>query len=548
MQILKIHGIDKKNNHRKICILISLILINLSCLSTRRSLATEEKQELMGEIQKYTEEFSNSKSNDPITQQIPVYQLNDILPSDWAYEALISLRDRYDCLSGYPDNTYRGNRPITRYEFAAAVNTCWQTIESFLAENQAELIQQDDLIVIEKLIQDFQVEIANLKARTEGLENRVDALEAQQFSTTTKLNGQTIFAVNAGGFDGDRLIDPNGIELADENPQATFLYRAVFDFDTSFRGTDLLKLRVDTGSNGFIDNATAILEPNFGSILDFSKRPPGDDEFGIGRAFYSFQVIENLSLSIGPLIEALDYIDNNSYADLSFRDFSTENLVYNYVAFPVNGVGGGAILEWNPGGSAFNLRALYIAPDSANPSQNGQGPLPVSVFTSLLYSDGRGSRGLFGFHQGMVEFEYNPSSRFSLRLLYSGGKVFARNFDAVGVNFEWGFSGKFAVFGRYGYSSYDDTDFGDINPNYWMAGLSGLDVLQEGDRLGVAVGQPFVVDEIGNSTQTNLEVFYNYAVNDNIQISPVLQVVFDPSNQKSNGTIFTGTLRTVFYF
>ncbi|NER06395.1 MAG: carbohydrate porin, partial [Okeania sp. SIO3C4] len=60
--------------------------------------------------------------------------------------------------------------------------------------------------------------------------------------------------------------------------------------------------------------------------------------------------------------------------------------------------------------------------------------------------------------------------------------------------------------------------------------------------------QPFVVDEIGNSTQTNLEVFYNYSVNDNIQISPVLQVVFDPSNQKSNGTIFTGTLRTVFYF
>ncbi|NEP77001.1 MAG: carbohydrate porin [Okeania sp. SIO3B3] len=65
-----------------------------------------------------------------------------------------------------------------------------------------------------------------------------------------------------------------------------------------------------------------------------------------------------------------------------------------------------------------------------------------------------------------------------------------------------------------------------------------LDVLQEGDRLGVAVGQPFVVDEIGNSTQTNLAVFYNYAVNDNIQISPVLQVVFDHSNQKQYFSFF----------
>ncbi|MGK7918769.1 MAG: iron uptake porin [Trichodesmium sp.] len=525
-----------------------MTLINLLSLSNGKTLATEDNQELMGQVQNYTEEFSETKPNDPITQQIPVYQLDDVLPTDWAYSALLSLRDRYDCLSGYPDNTYRGNRAITRYEFAAAVNACWQTLESFLAESQAELIQQDDLIVIERLIQDFQVEIANLKARTEALENRVDALEAQQFSTTTKLNGQTIFAVNAGGFDGDRLIGPNGRELADKNPQATFLYRVAFDFDTSFRGTDLLKLRVDTGSNGFLDNANAILEPNFGSVLDVSGRPPRDDEVGIGRVFYSFQVVENLSLSIGPLIEALDYIDNNSYAALSFRDFSTSNLVYNYVIFPVDGIGGGAILQWNPGGSAFNLRALYIAPDSANPTQNGQGPLPVSAFTSLLYSDGRGSRGLFGFHQGMVEFEYSPSARFSLRLLYSGGKVFARNFDAVGVNFEWGFSSKFAVFGRYGYSSYDDTDFGDINPNYWMAGLSGLDILQEGDRVGVAVGQPFVVNEIGNSTQTNLEVFYSYAVNDNINISPVLQVVFDPSNQKTNGTIITGTLRTVFSF
>lgn len=548
MQLFKSHGTKKFFHNRKNFIVISLTLINLLCLSSGKTLATEDKQKLMGQIQNYAEEFSETKPNDPITQQIPVYQLGDVLPTDWAYTALISLRDRYDCLSGYPDNTYRGNRAITRYEFAAALNACWQTLESFLTESQAELIQQDDLIVIERLIQDFQVEIADLKARTEGLENRVDALAAQQFSTTTKLNGQTIFAVNAGGFDGDRLIDPNGRELADENPQATFLYRAVFDFDTSFRGTDLLKLRVDTGSNGLIDNATAILEPNFGSILDFSKRPPRDDQFGIGRVFYSFQVVENLSLSIGPLIEALDYLDKNSYADLSFRDFSTENLVYNYVAFPVDGIGGGAILEWNPGGSAFNLRALYIAPDAGNPSQNGQGPLPVSLFTSLLYPEGKGSRGLFGFYQGMVEFEYNPSSRFSLRLLYSGGKVFASRFDAVGVNFEWGFSSQFAVFGRYGYSSYEDTDFGDINPNYWMAGVSGLDVLQEGDRLGVAVGQPFVVNEIGNSTQTNLEVFYNYAVNDNISISPVLQVVFDSSNQKSNGTIFTGTLRTVFYF
>lgn len=34
-----------------------------------------------------------------------VNQLTDIAPTDWAYEALRSLVDRYGCISGFPDQT-----------------------------------------------------------------------------------------------------------------------------------------------------------------------------------------------------------------------------------------------------------------------------------------------------------------------------------------------------------------------------------------------------------------------------------------------------------
>ncbi len=41
-----------------------------------------------------------------------VSQLSDIKPSDWAFQTLRSLVERYGCIAGYPDVTYRGNRPL----------------------------------------------------------------------------------------------------------------------------------------------------------------------------------------------------------------------------------------------------------------------------------------------------------------------------------------------------------------------------------------------------------------------------------------------------
>jgi S-layer homology domain len=53
-----------------------------------------------------------------IAQTTPLSQLSDVQPTDWSFEPLRSLIERYSCLAGYPDNTYRGNRVLTRYEFA----------------------------------------------------------------------------------------------------------------------------------------------------------------------------------------------------------------------------------------------------------------------------------------------------------------------------------------------------------------------------------------------------------------------------------------------
>lgn len=488
-------------------------------------------------------------------QVTSVSQLSDVQPTDWAFQAMQSLVERYGCIAGFPDGTFQGDRTLTRYEFAAGLNACLDRINQLIASSTEEFVVSEDLIALQRLQEEFGTELATLRGRVDSLEARAAELEANQFSTTARLTGQVLFAVNGGEFGGEAIVNPTGTTLATDDPNITSLYRVSLDFDTSFMGTDLLKIRIDTGSNGANDNATGILEPNFGSVLDFSVKPPNDETFSIGRVYYTFAPLSDLTVSIGPNIRITDYVDTNSYANRSFQDFSTQAFINNYILLPISGPSAGASVAWNPGEGAFTLRALYAAADAANASNQGvlRG---TAAFTNLLYpANGapatvdRGDRGLFGdTYQGIVELEYSPSANVALRLQYSGGEVFDNRFDAFGANIELTFTPTVGIFGRYGYGSYTNTAFGDLNPNYWMAGLAFRDLFAQGSLAGIAAGQPFIEGDVGNATQTNFEAFYNLPLNDHIRITPLIQVITHSSNQEDNDAIVTGTLRTVFSF
>ena len=504
---------------------------------------------------------SDLSSDTPTAQFNNVNELKDVSPNDWAYEAIRNLSNRYGCISGYPDGTFQGDRALTRYEFAAALNNCIERIESLIADR--EPVEPDDLSQLDRLASDFEPELAQLQGRVDELEGRTVALEDNQFSTTTKLRGQVIVSANKGGFDGDRIIDPSGrLELADSDPEATILYRAGLDFTTSFVGTDSLLVRIE-GASGTtvnnirgVDNATATLEPFFGSQIDYSAEPPTEDgDVGIGRLAYTFKPTESLSVSLGPDIRTTDYVDRNSYANLSFLNFSSELFVNNLILFPVNGPSAGAAVDWQPH-KAFTIRGLYAAAEASNPGgQQFRPVLGAAPFTQVLFPqqsidpNTAGDRGLFGdTYQGTIEAEYSPSRSLAVRLQYSGGNLFDNGFDVFGANAEFSFTPKFGVFARYGYGNYDETVFGDLDVQYWMAGIGARDLFREGALAGIAVGQPFTADEVGDATQTNFEIFYNYPINRRLQITPTVQVITNPGNQDSNGTIAAGTLRSVFSF
>ncbi|MEB3349334.1 MAG: iron uptake porin, partial [Cyanobacteriota bacterium] len=57
-------------------------------------------------------------------QVTSINQFSDVRPTDWAYQALSNLIERYGCVAGYPDGTFKGRQAMTRYEAAALLNAC----------------------------------------------------------------------------------------------------------------------------------------------------------------------------------------------------------------------------------------------------------------------------------------------------------------------------------------------------------------------------------------------------------------------------------------
>lgn len=186
------------------------------------------------------------ESDSPMSQINFASDLRDVSPTDWADQALGDIISRYDCLAGYPDDTYRGNSSLTRYEFATAVHACWQRMEGLIAQIGAESVRSEDWEAIAQLRRQFNLEIALLRGRTDGLEARTQELEAILFSTTAKLTGEVIFARS-------EVFGANNVtnifrDRVNADTEATVQYRSRFNFDASFYGRDRLRTQISASN------------------------------------------------------------------------------------------------------------------------------------------------------------------------------------------------------------------------------------------------------------------------------------------------------------
>ncbi|MBD2452780.1 carbohydrate porin [Nostoc sp. FACHB-87] len=537
-------------------------------------------------------ELQTSDNNDN-PQVTSVSQLSDVQPTDWAFQALQSLVERYGCIAGYPNGSYRGNRAMTRYEFAAGLNACLERVNELIATATSDLVKKEDLATLQKLQEDFAAELATLRGRVDALEGRTAELEANQFSTTTKLNGEVIIAGIGATGGAPNQGDPNII----------LVNRVRLNLSTSFTGKDLLITGLQAynflggvDGSGSLQNSLGLasdllvsssartsFEPLFPGFDVKTLSPQSANSVQLYKLLYVFPVADKLTLFAGTAAEATDAFP----AITPFYGEGNESISRFAGLNPVARVSGGTSGTGLASAAGFifsispqlDFRALYGSVNANIPQEAGD--IVPGVSNTPL------GAGVFGGSNVIsTQLTFKPTNSIDVGLNYAHsyheinilGTGLVRDdigalagvelgtpvtLNSVGGTLTWRFSPKVALSG-YGAAMFVDASSGGaVNASTtftsWMVGLHFNDLFKSGNNAGIIFGQPLfrsdasgsaqlAPDGVNRATPYHLEAYYRFKLTDNISITPGAFVLFNPEGDSRNETTTVGVLRSTFTF
>lgn len=528
-----------------------------------------------------------------LDQITSVTQLSDVQPTDWAYQALQSLVERYGCIVGYPDQTYRGQRALTRFEFAAGVNACLDRINELIAASTADAVPKEDLATLQRLQEEFAAELAQLRGRVDVLEARVSELEANQFSTTTKLSGNAIFAV----------ADVFG---EDDSNQTVFQHRENISLSTSFTGRDLLlislfagnapvgSLRSDDPYTGTFDLPGIEISGTVGDVnrtiigttaegtLSSTFGATTEDTLQALTLAYSFPVGERLNIALAHSLSPFQlyaptlnpYLSDFESGTGAISIFGENNPIY-----ALSGGGTGVILNYSLADS-LTLTAGYLAdglavgnPTPGNGLFNGGygvlGQLTWRVTNNFsiagVYTNDYAPSGRFGFNYNGVGVTGTAVANTLGGQDLLGTRILGQQISGIdqspvitngyGVQFNWQPSSRFSISGWF--STFYPRLIGEGDGNILTYALTFAlpDLGQRGNLLGLVVGAEPYLTEMGGDPQEfdvdvplHIEAFYRHRLNDNIFITPGVIWLTAPNQSNDNPDAIIATLRTTFLF
>ena len=512
-------------------------------------------------------DFDNNENtaSNGMSQINSVSQFTDVQPTDWAFQALQSLVERYGCIAGYPNSTYRGNRALTRYEFAAGLNACLDRVNELIASATSDVLSQDDLAALGRLQNEFSAELATLRGRVDALEASTAKVEANQFSTTTKLLGNLRFQTNTY-FSGEG------------NPQTNAQYNLFLGLLTSFTGRDLLLTAIGSTNTEFPNLVATNNGRNVGSTREGTSDTAGSGNTGndariIGLEYhfpvgkkvmvdiiagnrYRFspvllpKFVPYYSIGGGPtstFAEAppLYLVGAGSGIGLNYEFLDSTVLTLTYLATFAN----------NPGQGAGLFNGDYVA--SAQINYN---PSP-SFFLSAAYQHGYFAPGNFGFFNGQT-FRGNGFV----------GSALANRFDDAGIFFDEASAVKTNAYKVGGYVAITPKVLiggwanlikarllGKGDADIWTYSLQAAfpDLFKKGNQGGLVVGMEPTLTSLDtnletpsfkNDTSLHVEAYYKHQLNDNLSITPSVIWITAPNQDADNEDIVIGGLRTTFSF
>jgi len=523
----------------------------------------------------------NDTQNDPMSQVTSVSQLRDVQPTDWAFQALQSLVERYGVIAGYPNGTFRGNRALTRYEFAAGLKAALDRVNELLASGSANLVRKEDIAILQRLQQEFSTELTALRGRVDNLEAQTAQLEANQFSTTTKLVGEAVFNVisNFGNYHNDNTVFEDRVRL---------------DLQTSFFGKDTLHTRLVAGNAQRLNhqNQIAFGGPN-GPFVTYEgegsstllEEPNTFNGVGLDWLSYYYPILGNSSqiyvVASGGLTGDIvppgnPYFNDGDGGTAALSLFAQENPIFRIGG----GSGAGINVALGKAGTllgATSISAVYLADNALNPSPkaglfNGDfvamGELNVNFNDrfgfAATYAHAYNTAGSGIFNNGGPGSLTSPflgavgtaQANDPSILLPGGQRSIITN--SYGGEFTFRPSDKISLSGFIDETNARILGRGDGNIWTYALGLAFPDLGKQGNVLGLvagveptlrglrAVGVPRNFGRRDNAY--HFEGFYKYQLTDYISITPGLIVLTAPGQNIRNNDVFIGTLRTTFTF
>lgn len=507
----------------------------------------------------------------------------DVNATDLAVATLQSLGQKYDCLNNYPQLTERDRRSFTRTELADGINACANKIDKLVAQ-QPDNVTRADLDDIKRLQQDFAAELAVIKKRLDTNEERTATLEKQQFSTTTKLTGETVLTV-AGATGANPAV------AGSSNANVFANYRVRLNLTTAFAGGGTLIAGLQATNSGSGDTIQSTLgyapgtlnsstvrlgsevqfpaNPNSGTTLA-GLTPTAVGSVNLYKLLYLQPVNKNLTAFAGTNAEVTDAFPQISPlfndAQGSVSRFGTAAAITR-VSGGTSGFGlasaGGVI--WLPS-KEWDVRGLY---GSINASVPG---------TSVV------GGGLFGGSTVLAsQVTYKPNSNLALAFNYAhsshaidilGTGLSSQDIVAIpntanglgqGIVLDsLGLTANSSITPKIDLTATGSLFFANLPSvdakatfTSWMAGVNVKDVFGTGNQLGVLFGQPLNRSALSGSqsgpnnvtaTPYQLETFLNVRLSDSVSITPGVFFVFNPEGIAGAPTATVGVVRTTLTF
>ena len=381
------------------------------------------------------------------------FKSETLIPGDWAYDSLKELTN---------SSKFNGSS-VTRLEAAAELNNLIAGGEGLM--NGA---------AIDRLSDELGSELAIMKGRVDGLESRVNTIEAGSFSETSTISFKARMAIGA--------VDGKGITstVTDGDEEVNFQYTFDSAIKTSFTGDDSLTVKIDSGNGAS------------GNPVDEFDLNNTTDQLKVDGVAYKFPLGDNLTVLVSDGYDASKIFTTAcAYGGPSNTLDDCGNVNAN-----VDNAGASAMAEYDFG-NGFTGAVGYAGDEEG---------LMTTAETDA-----------YGVNLAYIADNYGVS------LTYGMQENGAANETYTAINGYYSFDNGLNISAGY---EVGDLDVTDANVDETLAYFVGINGDVGAGELGAAIGTNGIQTESAGSITEEMmyEVYYDYPLNDGVTITPLVFV------------------------